>query len=236
MCESGELVAHSAQCVYRHALFVSYLAYRGAVDGEKNPKAAELAAKIPNLFKQNWIRGLSIEAVEQRFVDTPFGSLSVGQRTEASWLVEGMVVLAWAVGMADLPPFYSKVNGAKVSAALGIFRPDPDERIRKAALRDENEILMGARACDAVLWRLSQYLLDPIPMEFYKRLMDSEGRHLTIDGLEFLDGDLAVEGKPLSAVPINDLREIGSITYDRNRRFRWLLGLEDGLATLTTVN
>jgi hypothetical protein len=236
MCDSESSIAHSAQCVYRHALFLSYMAYRGAVDGETNPRAAELVAKIPALFKQDWIEGLTLEPPEQRFIDAPFGSLTAQVRFESSWWVEGMAVLAWAVGQADLPPFYRKVNGAKVSVALGIFRPGALERVTQAALRDENEILMGARTYDALVWRLSQYLQDAKPAEFYKKLTDDEGRHLTIDGLEFLEGDLAVEGRPLGSVGTDELQEIAGIVYERNRRFRWLLGFEHGLATLKTVN
>jgi hypothetical protein len=190
---------------------------------------------IPAIFRQDWMDGLTLDAAEKRFVNTPFGALQPSQRTEASWLIEGMAVLAWAIELAELPPFYRLVKGAKVSKALGIFQRDAKERIERSTLRNPDEIVMGARTYSALMWRLNEHHKERRPVEFWKKLSDQDG-HLVVDGLEFLDGDLAIEGLPLDRVPDEKLGMVGAIAFQRARRFRWLLGFERGESTVTTVN
>ena len=234
-CDRDGPLAHSAQCVHRTALFLAYMAYKGMVDGTDHPKAAEMVNRIPTIFQQDWMDGLTLDAAEKRFVNAPFGTLKPYQRAEASWLIEGMAALAWALRLAELPPFYSMSKGAAVSKALGIFQADAGDRIEQATLRKPGEIIMGAHTYGAVMWRLNEYLKDQKPVEFAKKLTNTDG-HLVVDGLEFLDGDLAVEGRPLDKVPEEKLSQVGAIVFQRNRQFRWLLGFERGESTVTTVN
>lgn len=234
-CDSDGPIAHSAQCVHRNALFLSYMAYKGMVDGDRRPKAKEMVNSIPAIFRQDWIDGLTLDAGEKRFVNAAFGTLQPFQRAEASWLIEGMAVLAWAVGVANLPPFYRKINGSEVSKALGIFQPDARERIEQATLRDSDEIVMGARTYNALMCRLNEYLKERKRVELCKKLSDEKG-HLIVDGLDFLDGDLAIEGLPLDKTPDEKLALVAAIAYQRNRQFRWLLGLERAVSAVSTVN
>src|SRR5580698_5691273 len=101
-------IAHSPQCIHRTALFLAYMAYRAMIDDDPSPQAAAMAAKIPAIMKQNWIDGLELDAAEERFINAPLGALIPQQRIEASWLIERMAVLAWAIGTAELPPFFTK--------------------------------------------------------------------------------------------------------------------------------
>jgi hypothetical protein len=212
------------------------MAYRGMIDGDQHPNAAKMAKRIPAIMKQNWIAGLTLDAAEQRFVSAPFGTLKQQERIETSWLIERMAVLAWAIGAAELPPFYLRVNGANVSSTLGMFQPGAEEKIENARLRDPEEILMGARTYAALTWRLTEYVRDSTPIDFYQKIKDPESHHLTVDGLEFCDSDLAVEGVPLRKVEDALLRLTCAIVYQRNRQFRWLLGFERGESVVPTVN
>lgn len=211
------------------------MAYKGMVDGSDHPKAAEMVNSIPGIFRQEWMQGLFLDPSEERFVNASFGTLHPRQRAEASWLTEGMAVLAWALELADLPPFYQIVKGAEVSKALGIFQRDASERIERAMLRNPDEIILGASIYGALMWRLNEYLRERKPLEFRKKLID-QGSHQVVAGLEFMEEDLAIEGSPLNKVPDEKLSSIGGIIYQRNRRFRWLLGFERGESTVTTVN
>lgn len=235
MCKNQGPVAHSPQCIFRNALFLSYMAYRGMVDHEQNPNAAKTAGRISELFKEDWMELVNPDATELRFVNAPFGSLTAGQCAEASWLIERMAVLAWAVGACELPLFHSKINGAKVSKALGIFQPGTCERIEAAKLRSPDEIVMGAETYSALQWRLSERASNPVRIDFYEKVKDPESNHLTIEGLEFCDNDLAIGGVPLCAVPEKDLGFTFAIVYQRFKGFRWLLGYDRGESTVTAV-
>jgi Domain of unknown function (DUF4272) len=211
------------------------MAYKGMVDGNENRKAAEMVNSIPGIFQQDWMEGLTLDAGEQRFVNAPFGTLQPDQRAEASWLIEGMAMLAWAVDVTKLPPFYRMINGAEVSKALGIFQTDARERIEQATLRNPDEIIIGAHTYAALMWRLNEYQKERKPVAFSKKLSDADG-HPIVDGLEFMDGDLAIDGLSLDKIPDEKLGMVGAIAYQRNRQFRWLLGFERGESTVTTVN
>ncbi len=177
------------------------MAFRGMVDHEQNPNAAEMAARISGIMKEDWIERLVVlDAAEQRFVNAPFGSLTPGQRTEASWLIERMAVLAWAIGATELPPFFTKINGARVSKTMGIFQPGAKERAEASKLRNPDEIIMGAETYAALQWRLQEHVRKPGHVDFYAKVKDPDSEHLTVDGLEFHENDLAIDGVPLSTV------------------------------------
>lgn len=236
MCETEGPIAHSSQCVYRHALLLAYLAFRGMVDHEQNPRAAKMAGHIPTILQEDWTEGLTLDAAEQRFVNTPFGSLTPAQRSEASWLIERMAVLAWAIGLGDLPPFYRKIDGAKVSGGLGMFRTGVSERIDASILRDADEVLMGGRTYAMLYWRLSEHAEGTGPIDLYQKVKDPESEHLTVNGLELHDRDLAIDGVPIQLVPEVQLGLAGAIVFQRYKGFRWLLGLERPLSTVTAIN
>lgn len=236
MCKDQGPVAHSPKCVYRHALLLAYLAYRGMVDHEQNPKAADMVGQIPAIFKESWTQDLSLDAAEKRFMKTPFGRLTPGQRSEASWLIERLSPLAWALQISELPPCFSQIKGAKVSASLGIFQPGTEERVKTAKLRSSDEIVMAAQTYAALYWRLAEHAKGSGPIDFYEKVKDPESEHLTVDGLEFIDRDLAINGTPLHSVSQAQLGITNAIVYQRYKAFRWLLGMEHGMPTVTLVH
>jgi hypothetical protein len=236
MCDPTGCVMHSPQCIHQHALLLSYLSCRAMIDGDINPRAQHLAQQIPGILSQPEFEGLNLDAVEKRFFKAPFGSLNRNERAEASWLIEGMAVLSWAIGKSDLPPFHQKVEGSKASAALGIFQPDSPERIAGATIRNPDEVESGAITYSALSWRLSEQNKSPKAINFAEKLKDPKSPHLLVDGIELKDGDLAIDGTSLREVPPKRFGEVSGIVFQRYKAFRWLLGLENGYATLTTIN
>ena len=235
MCDSTGCVMHSPQCIHRHALLLSYLSWRAIADGDTNVRAHQLARQIPFTLRQPEFEGLNLDAAEKRFFSTPFGTLKNRERTEASWLIEGLAVLSWAIGKCDLPPFHQKIEGSKVSIAIGLFQPDSLERISAAAIRNPDEVESGAITYSALCWRFSEQAKNPQPVDFAGKLKDPNGPHLLVDGIPIKDGDLAIDGSPICEVPAERVAEVASVVFQRYKAFRWLLGLEDGYATLTTI-
>lgn len=205
------------------------------IDGDPHPKAAATAKRISALFKEDWLHGLTLDPPEQRFIDAPFGRIPQSQRIEASWLIENMAVLAWAVKVADLPPYYQKVEGAAVSRALGAFQPGHAEKIAEATLRDPAEIVAGAQVYAALYWRLTTYRKDHAAVDFQAKLTAPEG-HLLVDGLEFIDRDLAIEGKPLKEMTEEEVQNVSGIVHQRYQEFRFLLGVERSGSRITGLN
>lgn len=237
VCETATApIAHSPQCIHRTALFLAYMACRGMIDGAEHPQAVSTTQRISELFREDWLDGLNLDPPEKRFIHAPFGTLQQSQRNESSWLIENAAVLAWTMNLAELPPFYQKVNGGEISKALGILRADHFERIATASIRDANEIVAGFETYAALWWRLTEYKKNPRPMDFQTKLTEPDSHHLVVDGIEFIDRDLAVDGKPISQAGA-ELRDFaGAIVHQRYREFRYLLGMEQSGSRITSLN
>jgi hypothetical protein len=224
-------IAHSPRCIHDTALILAYLSYRAMVDQE--PRAEKNAQAIPRLIRTQDINGL--EPSEIRFLNAPFGTLSTFDRNQASWLVEGLTVLAWALRKAKLPSYSTKGDGAKASLALGMFGPAELDKATAEDLRDFQEIEMGAATYEAVFGRIMKHLKNPEKMDLTNLLKDPATGHLLVDGLELTDGDLSIDGLPLPAVRPERLQEVLGIVRERHRAFRWLLGADPTYQTLPVL-
>jgi hypothetical protein len=217
------------------ALGQCYLACRAMIDGDPDPTAQELAGKILPLTLETGIYQ-TYEPAELRLLNAPWGSLPRRERVALSWAVEGVAVMAWALGKAPLPPFDTRCEGAPVGSALGLFQHDP-EVLRDATLRDPAEIEARALTYEVLSWRLGRFLDTRQRIDFASRLKDSTIHHCIAGGFTLLeDGDLAVDGAPLVEISEERLLEVCTIVRERHKAFRWLLGYEQNYAAVTTIN
>jgi Domain of unknown function (DUF4272) len=235
MNQPGESHLNFAGNVYSMALGQCYLACRAMIDGDPDPSAQEMAGKILPLTRETGIYE-AYEPAELRLLHAPWGSLPRRERLALSWAVEGVAVLAWALGKAPLPPFDTRCEGAPVGSALGLFQHETPESIRAATLRDPAEIEMRALTYEAISWRLARFLETRQRIDFVSRLPNYSSPHLLSGGFTLLeDGDLAVDGAPLVEISEERLSEICTIVRQRRKAFRWLLGYEKNY-TVPTVN
>jgi hypothetical protein len=203
---------------------------------DEDSGASEMAEKI--LTFVNGV-GITDEFLpgETRLLNAPFGTLTDFERVETSWLVEGMLVLAWAIGKAELPKFGTKCNAASVSIGLGMFRPGTKERLTQAVLRDPGEIEAAALSYLALNWRIGKFIADPREkLDFVASLKDPNSPHLVVDGVELVDGDMAIDGLPLPKVKRDRFGEVFTIVRQRFNAFKWLQGYATQYAADTTVH
>jgi Domain of unknown function (DUF4272) len=216
-----EVKGPSAERVHRRALALAYLACRAMIDVD--PSAAEMAGAI-----LQFVRGVGLEDAfepcEARILQAPFGTLSEFEVVETSWVVEGIAVLAWALGKMELPPFSTKCPAAPVSIALGMFRPGTKETLSEAALRDAAEIESLALSYLALNWRIGRQIENPEKLDFAGQLSDPNRPHLLVDGLELRDGDLTIDGVELGQVGPDRFGEVFTIVRQRFNAFKWLQG------------
>jgi hypothetical protein len=205
------------------------------IDGDPDPDAQEMADRILPLTQETGIYQ-TYEPAEQRLLQAPWGSLPRRERVALSWAVEGVAVMAWALGKASLPPFDTRCEGAPVGSALGLFQHESPAVVRAATLRDPSEIQMRALTYETLSWRLERFLETRHRIDFALRLKTTNSPHSIVDGFKLIDGDLAIDGAPLVEISEERLGEVCSIVRERNKAFRWLLGYEKNYAAVPTVN
>ena len=194
------------------------------IDADPNPNAQKTSEMI--LFFVNGV-GLTDDLLphELRMLKVPFGKLKLDHCATVSWLSEGMMVLAWALHLAELPDARTKCHPGPASMRLGMFQPGTRERLSQSILRDADEIEMKFGTYLAFNWRIGKFVINPTQkMDFESRLKDPNSPHLPVDELEFIDGDLAIDGLPLAKVPHERMGEVAFLVRERFNAFKWLLG------------
>lgn len=167
---------------------------------------------------------VELEPWEATLLAAAPGGVDERDLVDGSWRTEGALVLAWALGLMDLPaPDVVAVPG-EVFASIGLADPD----LTRSALvgvsprsADELEVLRCRLL--TVHWRLNQQRLHPGPLELASAVEAHRWGPLTVDGLELVGGDLAVDGRPLAEADPEAVRRATSIAVERHRAVNWLV-------------
>jgi hypothetical protein len=175
-----------------------------------------------------------LEPAEITLLSTPVGRLDKKSTMNATWKSEGMLVLAWALNYAALPPFHVECEPADVANQLGFLDERSSTPLHSPRLRDWSEIEVWAETYLTLHWRLRQFSSRPEPMDFSKFVRGCTWGPPRLDHLEVLDGDLAVDGTRIDMVEEQDFRTTLSVTQERHQAFNWLLGFESRYSQITT--
>ena len=223
----------SAERVARRALVLAAVAARG--DVERRGATADNVRFQHDMLR--WLdeagAGSECEPHERRLLEAAIASLTPRDVVNASWNAEGMAVLAWALGRAELPPFDHPCRTAAVAQALGFLQPPQRSAPAAASLREPQEIAAVARRIFTVHWRLREFSLRREPIDF-GAVAARTNFGLDLGGLPIVDGDLAIDDVPLARVSEDRWRECLSIAVERHRALNWLKGSEPVYSEVST--
>src|SRR5687768_3790230 len=136
--DTDELVPPSAARVAARAITLCVVSCRGFIDQDA-AQAGDFWTRV-----RDWHGSLDIddelEPRERSLLETPLGQLSPQQRAEASWLCEGMVVLAWALRCRTLPAHDETIVAAEVADTLGFLEPASKTVLHDPRLRPSEEL------------------------------------------------------------------------------------------------
>jgi hypothetical protein len=174
-----------------------------------------------------WIEQIGIgdelEPDEWQVLQRGLGKFDEGQQVDSTWRLEGLVVLARALGRFDLPPHDVLVNVEALWQAMGFL----DARAARAllarpTLRSREEIGIMRNRLLALHWRLRKYCLDRTVIDFAKFARTCWFGPLDVTDLPLVDGDLALGGRRLDRVPQDDLLNAASASLERYQAASWL--------------
>ena len=212
--------------IARRALCLAAVWFRAALEREDGtPESLEDSRQE---FLE-WVVGVGIggelEPVEKNLLEQPIGTGDAQELMRAEWAVEAAGVLAWVVGAYELPRYDEQVNVGVLGKALGLSTVERGkEFLAGARMRSAAEIETLSRQLLGIHWRLREQRLRPGRKEFEKESQDSWFGKLPLDGVTFVDGDLAIGGVGISAAQRDAYTVCTLAVQQRHKAINWVCG------------
>jgi hypothetical protein len=214
---------HDAVRVARRSLVLSAAACRGSIDhGAGDPDAESLRERM-----LEWLGALDlwneVEPGEQGILHAALGTLDQKAVIRYSWCVEGLAVLAWALGRFDLPAHDEQVDPYAVTDAVWFLSEDARDIVTEATLRSHPELEAYRELMYAIHCRLRVSTHDTEPKNFKKWTERSwlDALQLKPEGV-IAGHELSIGGKPIHEAEEDRRRECQSIAFERHRAIIWL--------------
>jgi hypothetical protein len=222
--EFSPITPHDATRAARRALVLAAMACRGDIErGTGQAEADDLHTRI-----LDWLTKVDlwaeIEPNEMKFLHAPLGTLEQRDVIRATWYVEGLTVLAWALNQFEFPRHDHKVDPYDVADSVWFLSDDAQELIRTATLRNSTELEACRDLLYAIHVRLRDFIRNGGRTDFTSWVENTWIDALEVDASHLIvDCDLAIDDKAISEVEISRVQECSYLTFERHRAIIWLL-------------
>lgn len=178
----------------------------------------------------------SLSPDERQYVTTPIHRLTAQQRIDASWRLEAVQVLMWALKLLDeLPPYDQQ---ALPTLLESVPRKDVRRFVEGASLRPAGEIDAARDLAELWHWRsrTRQLIAEGRPLEpdesmralgieTFDDIVRLTAEHCHQRGmLEVVDQDFAAKGQAYRGLSDEQWSQIRSVTMERHFTLNWLCG------------
>lgn len=169
--------------------------------------------------------GDELEPDEWKVLQRPVGLGPQADVVNASWRLEGLAVLAWALGVFEPPPYDQLVNPGELLPSVGILNAERARAVIDApSLRPAEELKSLREALFALHWRVTDFRLRPQAMNFEEVARTAWFGPLKVDSFRMIDNDLAVEDQPIARAPRDAVQQVTSAAMERHLAINWLNG------------
>jgi hypothetical protein len=211
--------------VARRALVLAAVAGRALLEQE-DTTSSEVKAHSAEIIA--WVSALDlkdeIEPEEWKVLQRPPGTLDQQATINSTWRLEGLGVLAWALGRFDLPPYDELVNPGELLRSLSFLDSSlAPSLIATAALRDDEALESFNRQMLAFHWRIRDFTLRPQPMDFDNFSRNSWFGGFDMTPFRLLNDDLALGDHPISEAPRDVFARAQSAAMERHLASNWLV-------------
>lgn len=176
-----------------------------------------------------WVEALGLgdelEPDEWKVIQRPVGTLDERGLIDSMWRVEGLAVLAWALGWHELPPYDQLVDVNTLFPAVGLRDPErASELLSSATLRDEEERSAMLEHLLFFHWRVRNYSLRPEPMDFVEFSQNCWWGSFDISRFRVIDNDLALGENSIHNASDDDRSRAQSTAAERHLAINWIRG------------
>ncbi len=174
-----------------------------------------------------WLNSIGIadefEDDERRIVYTAETKLSQQDAINSVWRLEGLVVLAWALQLFELPQYDSLVETDDLLKALSLLDVAASKRqLENPELRHRNELNTYNDQVWAFNWRMVDFRVRPSVVD-YANVDFGRGR-FDLSWATLIDGDLALQGTQITQAHPDLVSTMISAAVERHRASNWLEG------------
>ncbi len=164
------------------------------------------------------------EPAERDLLRTDRGKLTERQVVDGSWRSEGLAVLAWALGVYELPAHDIQADPKAVTDAVGLFLDVLPPRVFRPALRSDEDLDWMHGRLLGLHWRLRDFSLRPTGMDFTRFAASCWFGSFDLTGIAVVELDLAIAGAPIARADVRSVRACSSIAVERHHAINWLRG------------
>ena len=217
--------AADATRVARRALILAAVVCRASIDRS----AGESGVGALHDRVLEWLTRLGLwadmEPFETELLRAPLGTLKDQEVVRATWYVEGLVILAWALQECEFPFHDLKVDPYAVTDSVWFLSEDADAFLQNATLQGGAKLAACRELLYAVHVRLRDWLRHRKPKDFTGWIESNWLDELGVDAAPLVaGGDLAIDSLPISTAESDRVQECSSILFERQRAILWLLG------------
>lgn len=225
--EEIELNPPNADRVAKRALALVAVAARGLIDMNLS-QGLTPAYTHESLIE--WTEGLSLhdefEPAEVAIIKTAPEQLNKQDVMNSIWRLEGLAVLAWALGVHELPAYDCVVDTDTLFSKLG-FRQDDSvahELLSNPVLASANKLETYNNQIFSYHWRMTDFRVRPMEIDFKKMETECWFGPLDLSWATFANNDLVLSGQPIAEADSNLIGLAGSIAMERHIASNWLIG------------
>jgi hypothetical protein len=175
----------------------------------------------------------SMSEEEHRAFEVPLGEWKDEIYNDASWRVESLGVVAWALGLLPRLPPFDEPFGDELADVLDI--DNWEELVENANLRPASDIDRLRDIASLWNWR-AQVGTPPYESEDDELEIAEEAKNAHAVGLigQLIGGDFPVRGRAYREISEDVLEELGSIALERHYALNWLCGFGEDWDSVPT--
>lgn len=213
----------TAERVARRAVALCALTMRAMLEQDaKDPEALETYQDMLHWLKKSNIDD-ELEPDEWKVIQRPLGKLDPRSHVNSTWRLEGLCMLAWALGKFEIPPPDQLVEVHHLWRSLGLLDDEVTRQLLdNPTLRSSEELDEMRKIHLALHWRLRNFKLDPEAMDFEEFAAKCWFGPLSIDGVKLVEGDLSLFEKRIDEATEDELSLASSIAVERHMAINWL--------------
>ena len=149
------------------------------------------------------------------------------ESVNATWRLEGLGVLAWALQLFEMPQYDTLVDVNDLFPAIGFLNTDGVQDVLSNAatqLRPSDELDEFSAQMLALHWRVRDYSLRPQAMNFREFGENCWFGPIDVSWAQLVDDDLAIEGTAISKASEELVSRTQSLAMERHLAINWLQG------------